>query len=83
MLEHFQQIVQNHAVFISASILIIAYIFIALEKIPKVTIALLGAVITILSGLVGQSKSVNGILNPDYFINFVDSVKISERNFKS
>ena len=72
MLEHFQQIVQNHAVFISASILIIAYIFIALEKIPKVTIALLGAVITILSGLVGQSKSVNGILNPDYFINFVD-----------
>ena len=72
MLEHFQQIVQNHAVFISASILIIAYIFIALEKIPKVTIALLGAVITILSGLVSQSKSVNGILNPDYFINFVD-----------
>ena len=72
MLEHFQQIVQNHAVFISASILIIAYIFIALEKIPKVTIALLGAVITILPGLVSQSKSVNGILNPDYFINFVD-----------
>ena len=72
MIEHLHNIVQNHAVFISASILIIAYIFIALEKIPKVTIALLGAVITILSGLVSQSKSVNGILNPDYFINFVD-----------
>ena len=72
MIEHLHNIVQNHAVFISASILIIAYIFIALEKIPKVTIALLGAVITILFGLVSQSKSVNGILNPDYFINFVD-----------
>ena len=72
MIEHLHNIVQNHAVFISASILIIAYIFIALEKIPKVTIALLCGVITILSGLVSQSKSVNGILNPDYFINFVD-----------
>lgn len=72
MIEHLHNIVQNHAVFISASILIIAYIFIALEKIPKVTIALLSAVITILFGLVSQSKSVNGILNPDYFINFVD-----------
>ena len=72
MIEHLHNIVQNHAVFISASILIIAYIFIALEKIPKVTIALLGAVVTILFGLVSQSKSVNGILNPDYFINFVD-----------
>ena len=72
MIEHFYEFVQNHAVIFSASILIIAYIFIAVDKISKVTIALMGAVITILLGLVSESKSVNGILNPDYFINFVD-----------
>ena len=72
MIEHFYEFVQNHAVIFSASILIIAYIFIAVDKISKVTIALMGSVITILLGLVSESKSVNGILNPDYFINFVD-----------
>ncbi len=72
MIVQLHNFVQLHAVYTSALILIIAYIFIALEKIPKVTVALLGAGITILLGLVSQSKSVNGILNPDYFINFVD-----------
>lgn len=41
-------------------------------KIPKVTIALLGAAITILLGLVSQSKLVDGAINAHYFINFVD-----------
>ena len=72
LLEHLQSAVCAHGVLVSFAILLIAYIFIALDKIPKVTIALLGAGITILLGLVSQSKSVNGILNPDYFINFVD-----------
>lgn len=72
MLEHLHEVVQNNAIVISASILIIAYIFIAFEKISKVTIALLGAVITIILGLVSQSKSLEGALNPHYFINFVD-----------
>ena len=72
LLEHLQSAVCAHGVLVSFTILLIAYIFIALDKIPKVTIALLGAGITILLGLVSQSKSVNGILNPDYFINFVD-----------
>lgn len=72
MLEHLHEVVQNNAIVISASILIIAYIFIAFEKISKVTIALLGAVITIILGLVSQSKSLDGVLNPHYFINFVD-----------
>ena len=53
-------------------LLIVAYIFIALEKIPKVTIALLGAAITIVLGLVSQTKVVNGLINPHYFINFID-----------
>lgn len=51
MIEHLQEIVQAHGVVVSAAILLIAYVFIALEKIPKVTIALLGAAITIYSGL--------------------------------
>ena len=72
MIEHLHNIVQNHAVLISGSILIIAYIFIATEKISKVTIALLGAVITILLGLVSQTKSLGDAINPNYFINYVD-----------
>ena len=40
-MEFLHSIVQAHSVGISAGILLIAYVFIALEKIPKVTIALL------------------------------------------
>lgn len=71
-MEMIHAFVSAHNVLISASLLIFAYIFIATEKIPKVTIALLGAGITILLGLVSQIKSVNDALNPHYFINFVD-----------
>ena len=41
-MEHLHTLVQSHAVIISALILLTAYVFIALEKIPKVTVALLG-----------------------------------------
>ena len=51
MIEHLQSLVQVHGVVVSATILLVAYVFIALEKIPKVTIALLGAAITIILGL--------------------------------
>ena len=71
-MELLHSIVQAHSVAISAAILIVAYIFIALEKIPKVTIALLGGAITIILGLVSQSKTLDGGLDPHYFINFVD-----------
>ena len=64
--------ISENSIAISAAILIISYIFIALEKIPKVTIALLGASITLLLGLVNQNKIVGGIINPHYFINFID-----------
>jgi Na+/H+ antiporter NhaD/arsenite permease-like protein len=69
MLENF---ISSHSVMLSGSLLLIAYIFIATEKIPKVTVAMLGAGITILLGLVAQIKTVNGCMNPNYFINFVD-----------
>lgn len=71
-MEHFYTLVQNHAIVISAVILILAYIFIALEKIPKVTIALLGAAVVVFAGLVSQEKIAETGLNELYFINFVD-----------
>ncbi|MBQ8668223.1 ArsB/NhaD family transporter [bacterium] len=66
------EFISAHSVSISAGLLILAYIFIALERIPKVTIALLGAAVTIVLGLVSQSKNIGEALNPHYFINFVD-----------
>ena len=64
--------ISSNAVMISGLLLLIAYIFIALEKIPKVTIALVGAGLTILLGLVSQSKMLGDTLNPHYFANFID-----------
>lgn len=61
-----------NAIVVSAAILIIAYIFIATEKIPKVTIALVGASLTLFLGLLGQAQKVDGALDPHYFINYVD-----------
>ena len=65
-------IISSNAVIISGLILLIAYIFIALEKIPKVTVALIGAGLTILLGLVSQSKMIGDNLNVHYFANFID-----------
>ena len=64
--------ISANAVTISGLILLIAYIFIALEKIPKVTIALIGAGLTILLGLVSQNRTIGDALNPHYFVNFID-----------
>lgn len=64
--------ISSHSVMISAGLLILAYIFIALEKIPKVVIALLGGAITIILGLVSQTKTIDGTLDPHYFVNFID-----------
>lgn len=71
-MEHLHLLVQSHAVIVSATILLVAYIFIALEKIPKVTVALLGAGLSILLGLVSQTKFVGEVINPQYFVNYVD-----------
>lgn len=71
-MEMIHAFVSANNVAISAGILILAYIFIAMEKIPKVTIALLGAGLTIFLGLVSQAKTDGETLNPHYFINFVD-----------
>lgn len=65
--------ISENAVIISTALLIFSYIFIALEKIPKITIAMLGATITLLLGLVSQNKTNDwGGLNINYFVNFID-----------
>ena len=61
-----------NAIVVSATILVVAYIFIATEKIPKMTVALVGASLTLFLGLLGQSQKINGSVDPHYFINFVD-----------
>ena len=71
-MESFLSYIESNALIVSASILIVAYFFIATEKIPKVTVALVGASLTLLLGLLGQNAKVDGELNPYYFINYVD-----------
>ena len=61
-----------NAITVSAAILIVAYIFIATEKLPKMTIALVGASLTLFLGLLSHSQKIDGALDPHYFINFVD-----------
>lgn len=63
---------QSHALIISTIILFSAYIMIATEKIPKVTVALLGASVTLLLGLLGQDPKIDGVFNDAYYINYVD-----------
>ena len=67
-MENLFTLVQQYAMYVSAAILLIAYVFIATEKIPKVTVALAGASLTLLLGLLGQNARVDGALNPYYFI---------------
>ena len=69
-MENIQTFIQNNAIAISASILIVAYIFIAWEKISKVTVALLGASLTLLLGLLAADK--NPLDMAGYFISFID-----------
>lgn len=71
-MEYIHNFVQAHSILISALILLMTYIFIIIEKVPKVTIALIGGTMTIMLGLLSQSKGAQGNLNPNYFINYVD-----------
>ncbi len=65
--------VHNNALMVSSAILIVAYIFIAAEKIPKTVVALLGGGLTLVLGLLSQyQRAEDGTLDPHYFINFVD-----------
>lgn len=64
--------IQSHSIAFSAGILILAYAFIIVEKIPKVTAALIGAALTIILGLLSQDRGTHGIFNPTYFINYID-----------
>lgn len=64
--------IQSHSLIFSAGILFITYLFVILEKISKVTVVLLGASATVMLGLLSQERSFEGVLNPYYFINYID-----------
>lgn len=51
--------IQSHGMIISGAILLIAYIFIASEKIQKSVVALVGASLTMLLGLIPLSLDIN------------------------
>lgn len=70
-MESLCNIVSANSVILSALILFVTYIFIIIEKISKVTVALIGASLTILLGILSQVKW-DGELNPHYFINYID-----------
>lgn len=67
-----QNFIQSHSIIFSAGILFFAYVLIIVEKIPKTTTALLGAVATIILGLLSQDRGLHGTFNPNYFINYID-----------
>ena len=69
-MEHLHNIVANNAILTSAIILLVAYIFIAWEKIPKVVIALLGASVTLFLGLLATDKTPENLAH--YFASFID-----------
>jgi Na+/H+ antiporter NhaD/arsenite permease-like protein len=68
-MENIADFISGHQLLVASSILIFAYIFIATEKISKVTVALLGASLTILLRLVEPLK---GSARPHYFANFIE-----------
>ena len=69
-MEHLHQLAANNAIVVSAIILLIAYIFIAWEKIPKVVIALLGGSLTLFLGLLATEKTHDNLT--EYFVSFID-----------
>ncbi len=68
-MESIHAFISNNAISASAIILLVAYIFIAWEKIPKVVIALLGASLTLLLGLLETEKTAG---SNGYFSSFID-----------
>ena len=69
-MEHLHTLVSQNAVMVSTIILIVAYIFIAWEKISKVTIALLGGSLTLFLGLLATEKTHDNLAQ--YFTSFID-----------
>ncbi len=69
-MEHLHQFISDNAIVVSATILVVAYIFIAWEKISKVVIALLGGSLTLFLGLLATEKTPDNL--GEYFISFID-----------
>lgn len=57
-MEYIQNWAAANPIEVSAALLIVAYVFIATEVVSKSVVALVGACITLLLGLVSQSKTL-------------------------
>lgn len=71
-MDFLRDFIQVHSIAFSAGILVLAYLMIIFEKIPKATVVLIGATLTLLLGLLSQDKGYHGNFNTDYFVNFID-----------
>lgn len=69
-MEYLHALVSQNAVMVSTIILVVAYIFIAWEKISKVTIALLGGSLTLFLGLLAADRTADNLA--EYFTSFID-----------
>ena len=69
-METLHAFIQQNAVMASAIILVVAYIFIAWEKISKVTVALIGASLTLFLGLLSSDKKPDALIH--YFANYIN-----------
>ena len=71
-MEFIHNFTQANSILVSCALLVLVYVFIIIEKVPKATIVLLGATLTMVLGLLSQIKGTHGHLDPNYFINFID-----------
>ncbi|MCR4881872.1 MAG: ArsB/NhaD family transporter [bacterium] len=60
-MDFFSNFIHQHAMWIAFAILGVAYIFIALEKIPKMVIAIIGASLTLLLGLINSTDAFSHV----------------------
>lgn len=71
-MEIINNFIQTHSILISTAILILAYLLIIVDKLPRIAVVLLGATATIILGILSQEKGYHGNFDPHYFINYID-----------
>lgn len=64
--------IQTHSILISAAILLLSYLLIIVDKLPRIAVVLLGASATVILGILSQEKGYHGNFDSNYFINYID-----------
>lgn len=71
-MEILHNFIQAHSLLVSATILFLVYVLIIIEKLPKIAVVMLGAALTIMTGILSQDKGFHGNFDQNYFINYID-----------